>query len=160
MANNEVGWWLKRAKLVATRKHDTAVHHAHIAIIMISIMNLYYPQNCSQWCRNSDVSHLISQRWDGPYQPTTPMEKLVSMGFADRALNTSISLGKNTAITLRPCWRNCWIYIMKPLVAMQCLHVYKHWYESQKQFMCVCVCVCVCMYAHNIHTCNLIIVAL
>ncbi len=53
-------------------------------------MILYYPQNCSQWCRNSDVSHLISQRWDGPHQPTTPMEKLVSMGFADRALNTSL----------------------------------------------------------------------
>lgn len=44
----------------------------------------------SQFCHNPDVSHLIAQRWDGPRKPATPMEQLVAMGFADRALNASL----------------------------------------------------------------------
>ena len=44
----------------------------------------------SQFCHNPDVSHLISQRWDGPHKPATPMEQLVAMGFADRELNSRL----------------------------------------------------------------------
>ena len=44
----------------------------------------------TQYCHNPDVSHLISQRWDGPHRPTSHMEQLVSMGFADRELNTRL----------------------------------------------------------------------
>lgn len=47
-------------------------------------------QDMSQFTHNPDVSHLISQRWDGPHTPTTPMEQLVTMGFADRALNNQL----------------------------------------------------------------------
>ncbi len=79
-----------------------------------------------------------------PTSPPPPWRSLCPWG---------LQIGPSTprsllAITLRPCWRNCWIDIMKPLVAMQCLHVYKHWYEI-KQSKTVYVCVCVCMYAHN-----------
>ena len=34
-----------------------------------------------------DVSHFLNRRWSGPNPPVTPMEKLISMGFANRSLN-------------------------------------------------------------------------
>jgi hypothetical protein len=47
---------------------------------------------------NPDVSHLISQRWDGPHAPATPMEQLVAMGFADRALNSQLLAKHNNVL--------------------------------------------------------------
>ena len=44
-------------------------------------------QDGAKWVQSPDVSRLLPQRWDGPKAPTTPMEKLISMGFADRVLN-------------------------------------------------------------------------
>lgn len=52
----------------------------------------------SQWCYNPDVSHLLPQRWDGPHQPGTPMERLVAMGFADRVLNQQLLEKHNNVI--------------------------------------------------------------
>ena len=43
-----------------------------------------------RWCHNPDVSHLVPLRWDGPKAPTTPMDRLIGMGFADRELNARL----------------------------------------------------------------------
>ena len=51
-----------------------------------------------QYCRNADVSHLLSQRWDGPHKPATPMECLVSMGFADRTANQRLLQKHNNCL--------------------------------------------------------------
>lgn len=60
-------------------------------VTCLFIFSIYPSQDIRQYCHNPDVSHLIlQQRWDGPHQPTMPMEYLISMGFADRALNTQL----------------------------------------------------------------------
>ncbi|XP_064388967.1 uncharacterized protein LOC135337005 [Halichondria panicea] len=60
----------------------------------------------AKWVQSPDVSHLIPQRWDGPKAPSSPMEKLISMGFADRAFNEQILAKHNndTPWSSTSCW--------------------------------------------------------
>ena len=36
---------------------------------------------------DTDVSHHVPLRWDGPKTPASPTEQLIGMGFTDRRLN-------------------------------------------------------------------------
>ena len=59
-----------------------------------------HAQDGAKWVHSPDVSHLIPQRWDGPKAPSSPMEKLISMGFADRAFNEQILAKHNNDISM------------------------------------------------------------
>ena len=57
-------------------------------------------QDGARWVQSHDVSHLIPQRWDGPKAPSSPMEKLISMGFADRAFNEQLLAKHNNDVPM------------------------------------------------------------
>ena len=41
-------------------------------------------------CQDPDMSRYVNKKWEGPKPPETPMDHLISMGFANRDLNSRL----------------------------------------------------------------------
>ena len=59
------------------------------------------PANISDiTCQEQDISRYLNQKWAGPKPPETPMDQLVSMGFANRDLNSRLLKKHNNELQL------------------------------------------------------------
>lgn len=48
------------------------------------------PNSISHLIHKKDVSEFLNRKWEGCREPTTPIEKLILMGFANRELNNRL----------------------------------------------------------------------
>ena len=59
------------------------------------------PANISDiTCQEQDISRYLNQKWAGPKPPETPMDQLVSIGFANRDLNSRLLKKHNNNLQL------------------------------------------------------------
>ena len=87
-SDEDVSRWVPKED-VSDCTHTHAHMHTHTNT---------HTQDAAKWCHNPDVSHLVPRHWDGPKTPATPMERLVSMGFADRNLNDRLLKKYNNSL--------------------------------------------------------------
>lgn len=45
---------------------------------------------CDITCQDPNISRYVNKKWEGPKPPETPMDHLISMGFANRDLNSRL----------------------------------------------------------------------